>query len=114
VISDLQPAALPLAARARRSWSAARRSPSAAEVLAFALALLILAACAAVPAPVLVPASTQAVFSSTPCNGCAPATQVAALTQANIDLSARQAQESATADIENAQALATYNAGTAT
>ena len=36
------------------------------------------------------------------------------MTQANIDLSARQAQESATADIDNAQALATYKAGTAT
>jgi hypothetical protein len=90
------------------------RFPPVAAILALVLVLQALAACQAIPVPLLVPASTETLIPITPCNTCAPATQIAALTQASINTRAEQAQASATADILIAQALATSNAGTAT
>ena len=90
------------------------RIRSVAASLALVLVLLALDACQAIPVPVLVPASTATPIPGTPCDACAQAAQIAALTQASINVSARQAQASATADIQNAQALATSKAGTAT
>jgi hypothetical protein len=81
--------------------------------LALGLALLVLAACQGKPAPTIGPASAATALPAA-CVDCPPATQGAALTQANINARALQAQQTATADIQNAQALATYKAGTAT
>lgn len=83
--------------------------PAAAATLVL-LGLLALAACQAGP----VPASSETQFPSTPCDPCAQATQLAALTQASINASALQAQGMATDEIQRAQALATAQAGTAT
>src|SRR5579859_4348068 len=91
-----------------------RNGPLVTTLLAAAATLLALAACNAVPAPVLVPAATGTPIPASPCPTCPQVTPVSALTQENIDASARNAQASATADIEKAQALASANAGTAT
>ncbi len=87
---------------------------SVAAMLALALALLALAACQALPVPLLVPASTETLVPNTPCDTCDQATQLAVLTQANINANAQQAQGTATANILVAHALATSNAATAT
>ena len=95
-----------------------RRPSTVVTILALVATLLALAACEAafpsVPAPVLLPASTETGFPATPCPPCDQATEIAALTQANINASALQAQAAATAEILGAQARATANAGTAT
>lgn len=109
-----QPAPLPPATQVTRFLSAMRRQPPVVAILALVLALLTMAACATLSVPVLAPASTQIRLPSTPCAMCAPTTQFAALTQANNNASALKAEETATADIQIAQALATSNAGTAT
>ena len=92
----------------------ARQPATVSTMLALAGALLALAACKAVPVPVLVPGSTATTVPATACPGCPPVIQISALTQENIDSSARNAQASATADIQNAQAVASAKAGTAT
>jgi hypothetical protein len=99
---------------AARFEPAARRHYTMSAWLALAAALLALAACQAVPAPVLVPGSTARPVLATPCPACPQVTPISPLTQENIDASARNAQASATADIQNAQALASAKAGTAT
>jgi hypothetical protein len=62
------------------------------------------------PAPT--PAATLG--PPTPCEACAQATLGAALTQEKVNLSAQEAQATATADILRSQALATSNAAAAT
>jgi hypothetical protein len=90
-----------------------RRLATVLTLLALAGALG-LAACKALPAPVLVPGATGTLVPATLCPTCPPVTPISALTQENMDASARNAQASATADIEKAQALASAKAGTAT
>src|ERR1700687_926220 len=97
-----------------RSRPAARRRYKICALLALAGALLALAACQALPAPVLAPGSTATAVLATPCPTCPQVTPISALTQENIDASARNAQASATADIQNAEAVASAKAGTAT
>src|SRR3990172_9180867 len=94
-----------------------RRPSTVVTILALVVTLLALAACEAafqsVPAPDLLPASTETGFPATPCTPCDQGTEIAALTQANINASALQVQAAATAEILGAQARATANAGTA-
>ena len=91
-----------------------RRRPMVIALLALILAVLALAACQALPVPQLAPVSTETLVPNTPCAACDQTTQLAALTQANINANAQKAQASATADILVAHAVATAKAGTAT
>jgi len=91
-----------------------QRHPLLLTLLALALVLLPVAACQAWLVPLLVRAPTETPFSNASCGACDQATQIPALTQANISLSAQQAQATATAGIQMAHALASANAATAT
>jgi hypothetical protein len=89
-------------------------------VIGLALVVLVaLAACVVSALPAAAPVPTKRSLAPTltlapPCEACAQATLDAALTQAEINLSALQAQATATADILRVHALATANAVAAT
>ena len=62
----------------------------------------------------LSPTPAETLVSTLPCEACAQATLAAALTQEKINLSALQAQATATADILRSHTLATSNAAAST